>query len=202
MPPRIVSQQLSNPSGLLGRVFGHLMNRNNAGMNAFAVQCLETTTRDRVLEIGFGGGVALPPLLRAVRFVAGVDRSPDVVAWARGKYAEAVSAGRAEFSEGRVDALPHADGSFDQVLTVNTVYFWPSLEAGCAEIYRVLAAGGRAAIGFLPKQWMDALGHPPDIFTSRTIEEVAAALRAAGFGEVRVERPMRNVRWNVLVATR
>jgi len=202
MPPRIVSQQLSHPSGLLGRVFGHLMNRHNAAMNAFALQCLETTERDRVLEIGFGGGVALAPLLAKALFVAGVDRSPDVVGWARGKYAAAVNAGRAEFREGRVDALPYADGSFDLVLTVNTVYFWPSLEAGCAEIYRVLGPGGRAVIGFLPKQWMDALGYAPDIFTSRHTPDVIAALRGAGFGEVRLERPIRNVHWNVLVATR
>ena len=202
MPPRILSQQLSNPSGLLGRIMCRVMNRHNAAMNAFALQCLETSAYDRVLEIGFGGGVALSPLLTNALHVTGVDRSPDVVAWARARYAQAVQDGRADFHVGRIESLPCADESFSQVLTVNTIYFWPSLEAGCAEIYRVLGAGGRAAIGFLPKERMDLLAYPHDIFTARDPKDVAEALRAAGLSDVRVERPMRNVHWNVLVATR
>jgi arsenite methyltransferase len=53
MPPRIVAQQLSHPTGLLGRFMGRLMNRHNAKMNAFALKLLELTPADRVLEIGF-----------------------------------------------------------------------------------------------------------------------------------------------------
>jgi len=178
------------------------MNRYNAGMNAFAVQCLETSAQDRVLEIGFGGGVNLRKLIASAAFVSGVDRSPDVVAWARDKYAAAVAAGRAEFCEGRADALPYVAASFNKVCTVNTVYFWHALEAGFADIRRVLAPGGRAVIGFLPKQYMDAMGYPADIFTTRTTEDVIAALLAVGFRDIRVERPTPDTRWNVLVAER
>ena len=59
MPPRFISQQLSLPTGLFARLMGRLMNRGNAKMNAFAVRQLELNPLDRVIEVGFGGGVTL-----------------------------------------------------------------------------------------------------------------------------------------------
>jgi protein-L-isoaspartate O-methyltransferase len=75
MAPRFMARQLARPKGLLGRLIARLMNRHNAKMNAFAVQLLQLTPSDRVLEIGFGGGVSLPTLIKRIGFVGGVDRS-------------------------------------------------------------------------------------------------------------------------------
>src|SRR6266699_3631863 len=140
---------------LFGRVIALMMNRHNAKMNAFAVRQLQLTSSDRVLEIGFGGGVNVPSLIAASAFVGGVDRSRDVVQRARTRFSDAVAAKRADFRQGSVEALPFTANSFEKVCTVNTIYFWKSLDAGFAEIYRVLAPGGRAVVGFLPKNWMD-----------------------------------------------
>src|SRR4029077_9724168 len=128
------------------------MNRGNAKLNAFAVRQLELTPSDRVLEIGFGGGVTLPSLIKQAGFVAGVDRSRDMVKRARTIFSEAVSAGNAEFREGTVETLPYEAASFGKACTVNTVYFWSSLDGGFTEIHRVLAPGGRVVVGFLPKE--------------------------------------------------
>ena len=62
MSPRFIAKQLSRPTGLGGWVIRGLMNRGNADLNTFAVEQLGLTPESRVLEIGFGGGVALPPL--------------------------------------------------------------------------------------------------------------------------------------------
>lgn len=202
MPPRFIARQLSHPTGFLGRIVGRLMNRHNARMNAFVVQELELTPADRVLEVGFGGGVALQELIPVAAFVAGVDRSPAMVQRANARFAEAVNAGRAEFRQGTVEALPFGPSMFGKACTVNTVYFWSSLSVGFAELHRVLAPGGRLVIGFLPKEWMDGMGFPADIFTSRTPEEVIEALASAGFRNVRVERPAPTTRWNVIIANR
>jgi SAM-dependent methyltransferase len=171
-------------------------------MNAFAVSQLKLTASDRVLEIGFGGGVSLPSLIEGAGFVAGVDRSPGVVNRAKTRFADAIRSGRAHFCEGKVDALPFEAGSFGKVCTVNTVYFWPSLDAGFAEICRVLSPGGRLAVGFLPKDRMDAMRLPADIFTTRAPDDVVAALGRSAFGDVRVERRRPTTPWNVVVATR
>ena len=202
MPPRFIARQLSRPTGFFGRIMGRLMNRHNAKLNAYAVRQLDLTPSDHILEIGFGGGVTLPSLIAGAAFVGGVDRSREMVRRAKARFSEAVSAGRAIFREGNVEELPFEVSSFGKVCTVNTVYFWSSLDAGFAEIHRVLSPGGRVVVGFLPKERMDRMGMPKDIFTSRAPEDVIAALTKAGFSDVRIERPEPTTPWNVLVATR
>ncbi len=202
MTPKLIARQLSHPSGLLGRAITFLMNRHNAKMNAFAVRQLELSPADRVLEVGFGGGPNLPALMEQARRVAGVDRSADVVKRMAALYSEAVISGRADFRQGTMESLPCETASFDRVLTVNTVYFWKSLEAGFAEIHRVLAPGGRVVVGFEPKEAMQRRGFPPDIFTLRTVEEVSAALAAAGFTGIREARPRPQTTWCAIAAVR
>lgn len=200
--PRFVARQLSRPSGFLGFLIALVMNRANANINAFALQQLDPSPGDRVLEIGFGGGVTLAPLLERAAFVAGLDRSADVIRRAKARFGDAVQSGRAAFREGSVEGIPFESSSFHKVITVNTVYFWSSLDAGFAEIHRVLAPGGRAAVGFLRKEKMDTMGVPSDIFTPRTSEDVTGAMTRAGFGDVRIERPRPTTPWDVVIAVR
>lgn len=202
MAPRFIARQLSHPEGFAGRFVGFLMNRHNAKMNAFALRVLDPWPSDRVLEIGFGGGVTLGPLVKSGAYVAGVDRSRTMVGRANAKFTRAVKAGRAEFREGEVECLPFEPASFSKVVTVNTVYFWLSLESGFSEIHRVLAPGGHLVLGFLPKERMDRMNMPADIFTTRAPDEVTVALTAAGFKDIRVERPTPTTAWNVIVAVK
>jgi arsenite methyltransferase len=178
------------------------MNRHNAKLNGYAVRQLELTPSDRILEIGFGGGVTLSSLIAGAALVAGVDRSREMVRRANARFSEAVSAGRAIFREGNVEELPFEAASFGKVCTVNSIYFWSSLDAGFAEIYRVLSPGGRVVVGFLPKERMHRMDLPTDIFTLRAPADVVTALTKAGFSDVRIERPEPTTPWNVVIATR
>ena len=72
---------------------------------------------------------------------------------------------------------------------MNTVYFWPSLESGIAEIRRVLSPGGRVVIGFVPKARMDRMNMPADIFKPRAPEHISFALHEAGFADVEICAP-------------
>jgi arsenite methyltransferase len=202
MTPRFVARQLSYPTGLLGRILAREMNRRNARMNAYAVEQLKLRDSDRVLEIGFGGGVNLGTLIARANFVAGMDPSRTMVDVARTKFSNPMRAGRADFRVGAVEAIPFEAGHFEKVCTVNTVYFWKSLSQGFAEIHRVLAPGGLIVVGFLPKEGMERMGMPADIFTCRTPDEVVDGLNQAGFMDVRVTRPDPSTAWNVMVATR
>ncbi|MBO0754926.1 MAG: hypothetical protein J2P54_03635 [Bradyrhizobiaceae bacterium] len=60
--------------------------------------------------------------------------------------------------------------------------------------------GGRLVVGFLPKDRMERLGVPKDIFTPRTPDDVVVALTKGGFKDVRIERPAPATPWNVVVA--
>jgi len=202
MPPRFVARQLSHPSGFLGQVFGRLMNRHNARLNTFALQQLPLTRHHRVLEIGFGGGAALEKLMERAGFVCGLDRSETAVQTAENRYADQMAVGCADFRVGRVESMPFDSGEFDWIYSVNTIYFWPSLDSGFRQIHRVLRPFGSVVIGFLPKEHMDRMGMPPDIFTTRSIQEVVTALDRVGFHGIEIRRPSPETQWVVVVAVR
>lgn len=201
-PTRFIARQLSRPTGLFGHFVGLLMNWHNARMNAFVVRQLDLCPSDRVLEIGFGGGVNLRSLIAGSAFMAGIDPSPDLIRRAKSTFADALSTNRAQFCEGSADRIPFEGSSFHKVCTVNTIYFWRSLELGFAEIHRVLSPGGQLFVGFLPEEHMKRMGMPLDIFKLRSPEEVDAALTSAGFKNIRIERPEPTTPWNVMVATK
>ncbi|PBB16529.1 hypothetical protein CK219_28580 [Mesorhizobium sp. WSM4313] len=142
MAPRFIAKQLSWPAGIGGWLVPVGMNRGNARLNSFALDQLQLVPQDRVLEVGFGGGAALPRLVRGASFVCGVDRSRDGVSAASRRFADAVHAKRAEFHAGTVEKLPLPNATFDKALSVHTVYFWQSLEVGTAELARVLIPAG------------------------------------------------------------
>jgi ubiquinone/menaquinone biosynthesis C-methylase UbiE len=202
MAPRFIAKQLSWPTGISGWLVRAGMNRGNARLNSFALDQLQLVPEDRVVEVGFGGAVVMPRLLRGAAFVCGVDRSQDVVAAAARRFAGAVRAGRAEFRVGTIEDLPLPDATFDKALSVHTVYFWQSLGTGLAELARVLAPGGRLVLGFLPKAHMDRMNMPADIFTPREPDEVIAALQDAGFSNTEVRRPSTETSWIVATGLR
>jgi SAM-dependent methyltransferase len=177
-----------------------LMNRGNAALNAYSLAQLGLLQTERVLEVGFGGGAALPRLLSKAAYVCGVDASPDVVNAANARFANAIRSGRADFLSGTIEHLPLPDDSFDKVLSVHTVYFWKSLDGGAREISRVLKNGGRVILGFVPKTTMDRMGMPPDIFTPREPDEIAAALQEAGFSAIELRKPRGDLGWMAATA--
>ena len=182
---RLISDQLSRPTGRLGRVVAALMNRGNRGLNARAIDLLDVTPGSRVLDLGFGGGLTFHPLLARDATVVGVDRAQDMVTAAEARHREPVAAGRLVLHTGEVQSLPLDDASVDRVLTVNTVYFWPDLARALGEVRRVLAPGGRIVVGIRDGSVMQQVS--PDVFTLRTPDEIATALGAAGFAEADVQ---------------
>ena len=193
-----ISRQLSEPTGLGGRVIAAVMNRGNAGINRGALERLEVAPGHRVLEIGFGGGATLATLLERGAEVSGLDRAADMVAAARRRYAEPIAAGELELVAGDVEAMPFPDRAFDRVLTVNTVYFWPDLAAAFREIARVLDDRGRLVVGIRDPAVMRKVSR--DVFTIREPEAIRAAAEAAGFADARLDSPG-NARVHFVVAS-
>jgi len=198
MPPRFIAEQLAHPRGLRGWLVRRGMNRGNALANAFALDQLELQATDKVLEVGFGGGLNIQRLLDQGASVTGVDRSKDAVASAHRQFAQEGLAGRASFLLGEVEALPLADSSFSKAITVHTVYFWTSLDTGFQELYRCLQPGGLLVVGYVPKEQMDRMAMPADIFTAREPASLSTAAAKAGF-TVEARRPDGSAPWTALV---
>ena len=184
---QLVSRQLSEPSGAAGRVVAVLMNRGNRRMNTRAIELLDLADGMRVLDLGFGGGLALEMLLDRGAQVTGVDRAPAMVAAATTRHRDAIAAGRLTVSEGDVTGLPLQADSVEGVVTINTVYFWPDLAAAFAEITRVLTPNGKLIIGIRDGAVMTNVSR--DIFTIRQPNEIKTQLAEAGFDDVQIDSP-------------
>ncbi|HEX2033752.1 MAG TPA: methyltransferase domain-containing protein, partial [Chloroflexota bacterium] len=147
---------------------------------------LDVQPAERVLEIGFGPGLAIAELSRRVGpagHVYGVDRSDVMLRQATKRNAAAIRAGRVTLALGTAEQLPPAlDGPFDAVLAVNSLAFWTAPAERLNHLRRRLAPGGRIAIASQPRcpgatrtTSLDAAG------------EIADLLRAAGFSQPRTE---------------
>lgn len=143
-----VESQFGHPQGLLGRLVGTLMALEHKGQADWVVELLGVERRDRVLEIGFGPGLAIQRIADIARegFVAGVDISEVMVQQASRRNAAAIREGRVRLSEGSATALPYQDGSFDKALAINTLHHVQDPAAGLRELWRVLKPRGVLAI--------------------------------------------------------
>ena len=179
--PEFVARQSACPSGLLGRLIGHVMARETVTANETALELLELQPADHVLEVGFGHGATIARVAAAVSGgrVAGVDPSAEMCRMAGRRNRRAVASGRVELRRGSVEALPHLDRTFDKVLTVHTLYFWPDLATPFREIARVLKVGGRLVLAHRTDRGAER-DFPPAVYSFRDDDEVAGALRQAG----------------------
>lgn len=104
----------------------------------------------RVLDAGTGDGTyALEAARRGAADVVGVDADPSMLGAARVRVrAAGVSVG---FHEGRIEALPFPDGSFDVVLAVTVLCFVRDPPVAVKEAARVIAPGGALVLGELAR---------------------------------------------------
>jgi ubiquinone/menaquinone biosynthesis C-methylase UbiE len=168
-------QMFGRPKGILGQLGGFILARTKRDFTQWVIHLLEVQPDDKVIEVGFGPGVAIQILADAVStgYVAGVDYSEEMVEQARVRNAKAIEAGLVQLQYGLVEALPFADDTFDKALAINSMQVWSDAIAGLREMRRVMKVGGKIALGFTPYSGQPSTG-------------LTEMLTAAGFTESRL----------------
>jgi len=103
---------------------------------------------ERVLDLGSGAGtdsLIAAQMVGEQGHVTGIDMTPEMLAKARAA-AGAMGASNVEFVESEAERLPFPDASFDVVISNGVIDLIPDKDAVFAELYRVLAPGGRIQI--------------------------------------------------------
>jgi len=148
-----------------------------------------------VLDLGSGAGfdcfLAANKVGREGK-VIGVDMTPEMIEKAR-ENAEKGGYENVEFRLGEIENLPVADSSVDAVISNCVINLSPDKKKVFEETYRALRSGGRLMISdlVLLKELPDAIKNSVQAYVgclsgAMMRDEYIAAIKAAGFGEVRI----------------
>lgn len=156
----------------------------------------------RVLDVACGTGVvARVAAARLGRsgIVAGIDMNPAMIEVARS--AAAAEGLDIDWQVGLAGELPFPDASFDLVTIQQGLQFFPDKPAALRECLRVLAPGGRIAVGIwstvekqgVQQAYAEAIErvtgtpsmHAP--YGTTTAQQMQELVAGAGFGDVTVE---------------
>jgi ubiquinone/menaquinone biosynthesis C-methylase UbiE len=172
---QLLMRMFGRPKGMMGRLGGAIMARMNRDAAAQVIELLNVRPDDKILEVGFGPGVAIQLLLQrlATGSVAGVDQSQEMVRQAAARNADALRNRRVDLRYGSAERLPFSDQTFDKALAINSMQAWPDARAGLREIWRVLKHHGIVAVGFTVNSGQPRQG-------------VAESLAAAGFAQAQI----------------
>ncbi len=188
-----VVAQFRQPTGLLGTVAGWIMayRPSNRERNRWTVDLLSLAPSDRVLEVGFGPGLAIARAAERVSTgkVTGLEHSNVMLAQARWRNRNALRDGRVELQLGGLDRLPEFQRVFDKVFSINVLQFVGDRPDALHRLHRTLAPGGLLATTYQPRH-RGASAADADTFAIR----LATEMSAASFANVRVETlPLRPV---------
>ncbi len=103
----------------------------------------------RVLDVGTGDGTYAIAAALGGADVSALD--PQAAMLARAAERAAARGVTLDLHEGRVEAMPFADASFDVVIAVTVLCFVPDPAHALREMARVLAPGGRLVLGELAR---------------------------------------------------
>ena len=144
---------------------------------------LDIQPSDRVLEIGFGPGVAIELASRMATsgFVAGVDHSEVMLRQAARLNVSAIRDGQVELRLGSASQQMSFDQPFDKIFTINSIHFWTDPVECLKKLGNLLRPSGMIAVVLQPR-WRSATDS-----TARTIgEELTVNLKIAGFSHCRL----------------
>jgi SAM-dependent methyltransferase len=208
MPERtkdVIPAVFSRHAGAYHERVATAMDRGEARARTRVVELLAPRAGERVLDQGCGPGILTLPLAEAVGasgLVLGVDLAAGMLDLLR-----AAAPPHAGVARMDMEALGVGGAAFDAVAAGNSLQFCPDLGRALAEVRRALRPGGRFAASLpragAPSPAMEILSgvfdrhlaptpQPPDGLATREIvgddDRLTAALRAAGFVDVEVER--------------
>ena len=124
---KLMARQLRKPGGAMGNKVGLMMNKANAFLYDFALQCMNPSPGEKILEIGFGNGHFFNKVFSSAESLqlSGLDFSPTMVEAAMENNSDLLASGKLELHYGSSDKMPFADNSFDKIYCIiNRLIDW------------------------------------------------------------------------------
>lgn len=143
-----VRSQFGHPRGTLGHLVGWVMALENRERNEWVVRQLPLKKDSRVLEVGFGPGMALRSVAQRVSegMIVGIDPSSIMVSQASRRNLRSIMAGRMRLIYGTAEGNLEEEDPFDVVFSVNTLGRHYDLSKSLEVLSNKIVPGGVLAI--------------------------------------------------------
>lgn len=184
---KYIVSQFGNPRGPIGRLAGKIMARRNVERNVWVVSQLSIEPNHRVLEIGFGPGLAIREASKRIVTgkITGIDHSNVMLSQATHRNLPAIRSGKVQLICCPVDDMNFERASFDRVFAINAFMFWSNPVEQIRRIGTLLKPDGRLAIAIQPR-WTTDL--------EAVENKIAARFHEAGFTKIeRIQKDLEPV---------
>lgn len=174
---------------LAPRYDAHYYGRHGRQQYQRVLEISERWKFSSVLDVGCGAGSLLDALKRPRMKLAGADISPGMIAEATKRLGRA-----ADLRVADSEKLPWKAGSFDLVVTTDSLHHWPDPRKAFSEMKRVLKKGGHVVVADVSAppvlrqigNWVAKFGKEGDVAVY-SLAELERMLLGAGFVDVRKE---------------
>ncbi len=179
--------QFGKPTGLLGNFAGFIMaiRPSNLERCSWAISLLNLQSTDKVLETGFGPGIAIQKMSEIVKegMIYGIDHSDIMLKQASKRNKEAISSERVKLFLNSVSKVPFFEEPLDKILDINSFQFWTTPIEDLKILREHLRSGGIIALVQQPRK-----PGAKDEDTVRAGDKFAEYLKIAGFKGIKVEQ--------------
>jgi ubiquinone/menaquinone biosynthesis C-methylase UbiE len=154
-----IASQLKLPKGDKGIEMGKMMQETNINMTRNAIQNLNISNENKILELGHGNAGHVEYLFKKETNLNyyGLEMSELMFQEAQEINKNYIAKKQAHFSIYNGNDIPFEESFFDKIFTVNTIYFWQNPEKMLLEIYRVLKIKGIFCLTFAQESFMKQL---------------------------------------------
>lgn len=190
-----LESQLSHPNGKFGLEVAENMHSTNIGMITSAVNALEISNSNKILEIGHGSCQHLPLILEQAESLEfyGLEISKTMKVEAERKNKAYLNRQTIQFKLYDGETIPFPDDFFDRIMTVNTLYFWKKPFRFLEEVYRVIQPNGLLVIAFAQKEFMKQLPFVKQKFSLYNIQDLLDLVNKSSFRLVNIGENTENV---------
>ena len=181
-----IARQFKKPSVLFGKFASNIMVRNNQKNYDKLITDLDVKLHDKLLEIGYGPGIGIQMLanLCSTCTIHGIDFSKLMYKRATKYNKTFIDSGKVRLYYGDFLKTLVLDNEYDKVFCLNVIYFWDELKTPFEKVLSLLKKGGDFHIYMADKATLIKMKAPDTVFNKYSIEEVAQALKSAGFENV------------------
>ena len=182
-----LARQLSYPSGWVGQLVVHLMNRENASMNQLALEQLPLQPGQHILEIGFGGGDFINCLFQTQISlqITGIDPSSVSMAVVSKRFKQEIKQGKLNLQKSQAEVMAFPKQAFDGIATINTLYFWSDIGMVLQECHRILKPGGILVVAYNSRAFLEQNQMTQYGFQGYEVKDFEAQMQDAGFSEIK-----------------